>query len=113
MQTSPEFATAEGQSRGVRAVLSAGEPEAGSTGAAKKTTSMSGILNAAMVALEQADAALLEQLAEVAGNVRRPEEGEEQEIAGQELRAFARLIALTGRNVRLLRGSDGYAALRG
>ena len=69
------------------------------------------LLNAGILALAHADAAQLEGLAEAAPGVRPIETADEQRIAQQRLRTLGALIALSRRNLRLLRGTAGYGAV--
>lgn len=68
------------------------------------------LLSAGILALTHADAAQLEGLVEAAPGARRIETAEEQRIAQQRLRTLGALIALSRRNLRLLRGAAGYGA---
>lgn len=70
------------------------------------------LLRAAIAALAHADAAQLEGLVEAARGVRRFKTAEERRLAQQGLRTLGALIAVTRRNLRLLRGAGGYGALR-
>ena len=73
------------------------------------------LLGAGIDALAHADAAQLEGLAEAAREVKGLETAEERRIARQRLRTFELLIAMTRRNLRLLRGAGcgGYGPTRG
>jgi hypothetical protein len=68
-------------------------------------------LSAAILALTHADARELEALAEVAHDPRGSETAEELRLATEKLRTLGALIAITRRNLRLLRGASGYRAL--
>ena len=70
------------------------------------------LLSAGILALTHADAAQLEGLAEAAPGVRRIETADEQRIAQHRLRTLGALIAISRRNLRLLRGTAGYGAVR-
>ena len=69
------------------------------------------LLSAGILALTHADAAQLEGLAEAAPGVRPIETADERRIAEQRLRTLGALIALSRRNLRLLRGTAGYGAV--
>ena len=74
-------------------------------------TSAVDLLNAGILALTHADAAWLERLAEAVPAVRPIETEEELRMGQERLRTLGALIALTGRNLRLLRGAAGYGVL--
>ena len=69
--------------------------------------SVTELLEAGIEALAHADAARLEALAAVAAQTRPPETAEEHRRAGANLTALQRMLILTRRNLRLLRGA-GY-----
>lgn len=66
------------------------------------------LVRAGIDALSHADAEQLEVLAAEARGPSLPETTQEQKLAQERLRALGHLIALTRRNLRLLRGQDGY-----
>jgi hypothetical protein len=72
------------------------------------------LLAAGINALAHVDAAQLEGLAEAARGAGWPRTSEEQRAARQALRTMELLLALTRRNLRLLRGAghDGYGLSR-
>lgn len=67
------------------------------------------LLGAGINALTHVDAAQLEGLAEAAREARGPETAEERKVARERMRTMGYLIALTRRNLRLLRGV-GYGS---
>lgn len=79
---------------------------AGCTGAVE-------LLEGAIAALAQGNVSRLEDLAEAARWVESPRTSEEQRAAMERLRALGTLIALTRRNLRLLRATSRYELLRG
>jgi hypothetical protein len=71
------------------------------------------LLAAGINALAHADAAQLEALAEAARGAEAPQTVEERKKVREGLRTLGYLIALTRRNLRLLRGSSGDAVFLG
>ncbi|MFP5230339.1 MAG: hypothetical protein ACLGXA_22210 [Acidobacteriota bacterium] len=71
------------------------------------------LLDAAIPALAAADGGRLEALAETARRAVPPATAQEWERAQVRLRALGILLELTRRNLRLLRGADGYGPLQG
>jgi len=73
------------------------------------------LLGMGIEALAHADAAQLERLAKAAPGARRPGSAEERAEMRERLQTMGRLIALTLRNLRLLRGAGcgGYGPLVG
>lgn len=71
-----------------------------------------GLLEAGIEALTHADAARLEALAEAAREVQPAGSPEERRKVVEQLRMLERLIALTQRNLRVLRATTGYESLR-
>ena len=66
------------------------------------------LLGAGIQALAHADAEQLEGLAEAARMAGLPQTREERRMAQERLRTLARLMLLTRRNLRLLRGTCEY-----
>lgn len=71
------------------------------------------LLGAGIDALAHADAAQLQRLAKTAQEAGRPANAAEQGTAQERLRTLGTLLRLTRRNLRLLRGADGYGPPRG
>lgn len=63
------------------------------------------LLQEGMEALTRANLAELDRLCDAAADVRLPETAEERKLAQGNLRSLGHLIALTRRNLRLLRGA--------
>jgi len=66
------------------------------------------LVSAAVLALTCADAEQLERLARLAPGCRPLETAKEQRVTQQGMRTFGALIAITRRNLRVLRGAGGY-----
>jgi hypothetical protein len=64
------------------------------------------LLGAGLRALAHADAAQLEALVDAARGARMPQTVKERQLVQERLRALGYLIALTQRNLRLLRGAE-------
>jgi hypothetical protein len=70
------------------------------------------LMRAGINALAHADAMGLGGLAEAARTAGRPQTPQEHRIAREGLRTLGMLLTLTRRNLRLLRGNEGYGSPR-
>jgi hypothetical protein len=66
------------------------------------------LLDRGVSALIRADAEELTRLASLAERTAKPDGGPDTLAAGQKLRILGRLLPLTERNLRLLRGRNGW-----
>jgi len=74
--------------------------------------SVAELLDAGIDALTHADAMQLESLATAARAGRQPRTAMEKRLVQERLCVLGKLITLTNRNLRLLRGTAGYGSLR-